>query len=111
MLIERPVLQPVAPLPLHLVLPVLILIPELHRDLVLPEREQLLAQSIVVLTRPLGREERDDGRVSAEKLVAVAPDAIDRVAVFNQVRVSVQNRENKGGVKVLRAGAGVGDAG
>lgn len=74
-------------------MPVLILIPELHRDFILPEREQLLAQSIVAFTCPFGREEGDDGRVPAEKLVAIAPDAVDGVTVFNKVRVSIQREE------------------
>lgn len=71
----------------------MILIPELHRDLILPEREQLLAQSIVAFTRPFGREEGDDGRVPAEKLIAIAPDAVDGVTIFDKVRVSIQKEE------------------
>ena len=38
-LVERPVLQPVAPLPLPSIFSILILVPELHSDTVLSERE------------------------------------------------------------------------
>lgn len=39
LLIERPILQPVAPFPLPPILTILILVPELHSDAVLCERE------------------------------------------------------------------------
>lgn len=70
---KRPVLQPIAPLPLHPVVRVLVLVPELHGDAVVAEGEELLAQLIVALFLPLGREESDDGVRPAEKRRAVAP--------------------------------------
>lgn len=42
---ERPVLETITTLPLHSIMAVLILIPELDCDLVVLEREQLLAQA------------------------------------------------------------------
>ena len=42
---KRPVLEAITTLPLHFIMAVLVLIPELDSDLVVPESEQLLAQT------------------------------------------------------------------
>ena len=78
-LCKRPILQTITPLPLHPIMRILILIPELDRDLVLEEREQLLAKSVVLLFLPfLGQEVFDCGGSGKER-VAVSPDAVGGV--------------------------------
>lgn len=59
--IKGPILQAIAPLPSHSIIRILILIPKLDRDPIIPESEQLLAQTIVVLALPFGRQKLDDG--------------------------------------------------
>lgn len=71
---EGPVLKAVAPLPLHLIVGVLILVPELHRDLVFVEREELLAQLVVVLFVPFPGEERYDLVSACDEPLTVSPD-------------------------------------
>ena len=82
---KGPVLKPIAPVPLLLLglgLAVRclvldkVLVPELHRDAVLGERKQLLAQPVAVLLGPLGLEKVDNGCVALQERVAVAPDAV-----------------------------------
>ena len=51
---ESPVLQTITPLPLHPIVLILVLIPELHRNLVVGKGEQFFAQTIRLLLLPLG---------------------------------------------------------
>jgi hypothetical protein len=44
---ERPILEAVTTLPLHIIMTVLVLVPELHGDLVVRESEQFLAQAVL----------------------------------------------------------------
>lgn len=74
--IVRPILQAIAPLPLHPVVSILILVPELHGDLVVREGEELLAQTVVLLLVPLGGQELDDLFAAFQEDVAVAPDRV-----------------------------------
>lgn len=57
---KGPVLKPVTPLPFHPVVCILILVPELDGDLVIPEGEEFFAQPVVELFVPLGGQEADD---------------------------------------------------
>lgn len=50
---ERPILEAIATLPLHGVIRVLVLVPELHGDFAVREGEQLFPQLIAVLSIPL----------------------------------------------------------
>ena len=77
--IERPVLQPIAPFPLHPITRILILVPKLHGDLVLGEREQFLPQPVVLLLRPLLCEKGFDSSTPLQEGGPVAPDAGRRV--------------------------------
>lgn len=86
--VKGPVLQTVRPLPLHAVVPVLVLVPELDGDLVVGEGEQLLAKTVVGLLFPLLGEELDDLLGPHEELVPVAPDRVGRVAVGDLSRVT-----------------------
>ena len=52
---KRPIFQAITALPLHLIVRVLILIPELHGDLVVLEGEQLFAELVILLLLPLPR--------------------------------------------------------
>jgi len=73
--IKSPILETVAPLPLHAIVGVAILVPELGRYLIVVPREQLFAETVVLLFLPfLGQEFYDLG-VAGDELVAVAPDA------------------------------------
>ena len=72
--VESPVLQPVAALPAQPIVRVLELVPELHGDPVVREREQLLPQTIPPLALPLRGQELDDALGSGEEGGAVAPD-------------------------------------
>lgn len=87
---KRPVLEPVAPLPLHPVVGVLVLVPELHRDLVAAflKAEQFFPQAVVVLLAPFLGQEVDDGRGAGEEAVAVAPDAVFRVRFGDEFGVT-----------------------
>lgn len=76
---ERPVLEPVAPLPLQGVVLVLVLIPELYGDLVIAECEELLPQLVVLLLFPFLSQELDYCGSTDEKLVPVAPDGVRSV--------------------------------
>jgi hypothetical protein len=80
---KGPVLQPVAPVPLFFVAGFGFfdkeLIPELHGNVVVRKRKQLLAQAVAVLARPFGLEKLDNGLVALEEGVPVAPDAVLRV--------------------------------
>lgn len=72
-LCKRPILQPIAPLPLHPIFGVLILIPELDGDFVSGEGEQFFSETIRLLTLPFGSKERYDGFSAGEEGGAVAP--------------------------------------
>ncbi|KAK5635778.1 hypothetical protein RRF57_011490 [Xylaria bambusicola] len=74
---KRPVLKSVSPPPLAIgVMP---LVPELHGDAVVREREQLLAQTVPLLALPfLGQEDLDLVAARQER-VSVAPDRVRRV--------------------------------
>jgi hypothetical protein len=76
---KSPVLKPVASLPLHSIRAILILIPELHGNLVVRESEELFAQAVGLLFRPLGCQEVLDSCGSLQEVGAVAPDAVGGV--------------------------------
>lgn len=58
--IKGPIFQAIASLPLHAVVFILEFIPELHRDLVVGECEQLLAKAVGLFFLPLVCQEIDD---------------------------------------------------
>lgn len=64
---EGPVLQAVAPLPLHAVMRILELIPELYSNLVVGKSEEFLAQPVVFLLLPLLGQEFLYGRCAYEE--------------------------------------------
>src|SRR6202451_4069159 len=76
-LVELPVLVPVAAKPMSAV--VVPLISEPHRDAVAGERPQLLDQAIIELAVPFAHQERLDGVAGAEERGAVAPAAVRRI--------------------------------
>lgn len=84
---ESPVFQAVTTLPLHAVVFVLVLIPELHGDTVSREGEKLFTQAIRLLLIPLLGQKVDDGLGPSEELVAVAPDAVFGVRFGDRDRV------------------------
>jgi len=95
-LCKRPILETITPLPLHPIMRILILVPELDRDLILREREQLLAKSVVLLFLPfLGQKVFDCGGPGKEG-VAVSPDAVGGVCLSDGFWVP---RRSAGAVK------------
>jgi len=73
---ERPILKTITTLPLHAVAGVLILVPELHGNLVVRECKKFLAQAVILLFLPLGGQKGDYFILTTDELVAVAPDAV-----------------------------------
>jgi len=73
---KRPVFKAIASLPLHTILRILVLIPELNSDLVLRERKELLTQTVVLLSGPLLGQEVYDLLCPTEKRGAVPPDGV-----------------------------------
>jgi hypothetical protein len=86
---ESPVLKPIAPLPLHSIRAILVLVPELHRDLVVGESEELFAQAVGLFFRPLGCQEVFDGGGALQEVGAVAPDAVGGVGFGYSFGVSL----------------------
>ena len=79
--VKGPILQAIASLPSHSIIRILVLVPELHRDPIIPKSEQLLAQAIIVLALPLGCEKLDNGVCAGEKEGTVTPDTIRSVGL------------------------------
>jgi hypothetical protein len=77
---KSPVFETITPHPFS-GLGVLELIPELHRDLVIAECEQLLAEAVFFLYRPFASQKVDDGFSPAEEVVSVTPDAVCSVSL------------------------------
>lgn len=73
---KSPILEPITALPAHTVMCILVLIPELHSNLVVRKRKQLLAQAVVLLFPPLLGQEFDYGVCAGQEAVAVAPDGV-----------------------------------
>ena len=73
---ESPVFKPIATLPLHAIMCILVLVPELDRNLIVGEGKELLAQFVVVFFVPFPGQEVDDGGGAGEEFVSVSPDAI-----------------------------------
>src|SRR6185437_2986455 len=84
--VELPVLVAMAAPPLAVRVMALVL--EAHRDAVVREAPQLLAQLVVELTRPLALEELDDRLSALEELVAVAPLRVRRVGERDAFRIA-----------------------
>lgn len=87
LIIKSPILQTITSLPSHPIICILILIPELNRDPIVPEGEQLLAQSIVALALPFGRQKIDNGIRARKEGGAVTPDAARSVGLRNSLEI------------------------
>jgi hypothetical protein len=85
---KSPVLKPVASLPLRSIRAILILVPKLHGNLVVRESEELFAQAVGLLFRPLGCQEVLDGGGALQEVRAVAPDAVGGVGFGYRLGVS-----------------------
>src|SRR5215469_18318777 len=85
-LVELPQLVAVAAPPLALRVVGLVLEPD--RDPVLPEGPQVLAQGVVELAVPLGREELDDRGPPGEEGIAVAPGRVHGVGARDALGVA-----------------------
>ena len=88
LMIESPIFQTIASLPSHAIIRILILIPELNRDPIVPESEQLLAQSIVTFALPFCRQKFDNGVCPREEAGTVTPDASWRVGLRHSLGIS-----------------------
>jgi hypothetical protein len=96
-LCKRPVFEAIATLPLHSIMFVLVLVPELDCDLVVRESEQFLAQAVLnrhqhyptgllqkaspirCFLLPLRSQELDNGFGAGQKAATVPPDGVSRV--------------------------------
>jgi hypothetical protein len=86
---KRPILETVAALPLHTIMRVLVLVPELDSNLVFGERKQLLAKTVALLPLPfLGQEFLNPYRTGEERR-PVSPDAVRRIRFGNCLQISV----------------------
>lgn len=86
--IKSPILQTIASLPSHPIIRILILIPELNRDPIVPKSEKLLAQSIVAFALPFGCQKFDNGVCAREEEGTVTPDASWRVGLRDSLGIS-----------------------
>src|SRR2546423_839786 len=92
--IKRPILQSIAPLPLHAVILVSILVPKLYSNLVhiafllAPDSEEFLPQAVFPFLVPLFGQERNDLVSAPNKVASVPPDAIRCVAVRDLCRIA-----------------------
>lgn len=82
-----PILEAIAALPLHTILCVLVLIPELDRDFVCCECEELFAQTVVLLPLPFLCEQVYDLVVALDKAGSISPDAILGICFGNGNRI------------------------
>lgn len=87
--IKGPIFQPITSLPSQLIISVLILIPELNRNAIITKCEKFLAQTITLLSRPLGCQELDNFLSSREERCAIAPDAVGCIGQCNFLWFSV----------------------
>lgn len=85
---KRPILKTITSLPLHAVVGIPILVPELHGNLVVREREQFLAKPIILLFLPFGSQKGDDFVMATDELVAVTPDTIRCVGLGDLLWIS-----------------------
>lgn len=85
---KRPILQPIASLPLHPIMLISVLVPKLHSDLIICERKQLLAKLIITFLLPFLCEELNNLVGSLDKLVTISPNAIRRIDLCDVFWVS-----------------------
>ena len=86
---KGPVLEAIATFP-QACIPVKVLVPELHSNLIVAKSEKLLPQAIVRLPGPFAGQESDDGVGAGEKLVSVSPDAVFSVGFGHGEGISAQ---------------------
>jgi hypothetical protein len=80
---ERPILKSVTALPLHTVFHILVLVPELDRDLICSECEKLFPQTIVLLLLPLLCQKVYDLIVALDEAGSISPDAVFGICLRN----------------------------
>jgi hypothetical protein len=93
---ERPILETITPLPLHAIMRVLELVPELHRDLVIRKGKQLFPQTIVLFFLPLLREEVFYRFSTSNEGSPVPPDAIGCIGLGDHFGVPVKVSRHQG---------------
>lgn len=81
-----------------------ILIPELDRDLILGEGEQLLAEGVVLLFLPFLGQEVLDGGSSGKERGPISPDAVGGVGLGNHFWVSARVRRSRATGLGMRTG-------
>lgn len=89
-LCECPILQAVTAFPLHFIVRILVLIPELDGDLVILESEELLPQTVALLFLPLLRQELFDRSGADKEGTTVSPDGVRCVSFGYELRVPVE---------------------
>jgi hypothetical protein len=82
---KRPVLEAVTTLPLHAIMCILELVPELHGDLVVRKSEKLLAKAIAFLLLPLFCEKLFNAGGSDNERRPISPDAVRCVGLGNHL--------------------------
>lgn len=90
---KSPIFKAVTALPFHVVMRILILVPELDRDFIFGEGEELLAEAVALLLLPfLGQKFLDRGSTGNER-GTISPDAVRGVRFGDSPRVSAGVRE------------------
>lgn len=77
---KRPIFEAIASLPLHAIICVLVLVPELHCNLVVSKGEQLLSQLIALLFDPLLGQKPNNSLGATEEVLSIPPNAVIRVS-------------------------------
>jgi hypothetical protein len=94
---ESPVFETITPLPLHSIMRVLELVPELYRDLVICKGKQLFSQTIVLFFLPLLCEKVFDRCRAGNEGRPVPPNAIGRVGLGDDFGVPIKVSGRRGG--------------
>lgn len=89
---KRPIFEAVTPLPRHSIMRVLVLIPELDRNLIFGECEQLLSKAVTLLLLPFLRQETLDCGSSRKKRGAVSPNAIRGIRLGDSFRIPIKGQ-------------------
>jgi hypothetical protein len=76
LVVKSPVFQSVATLPFHLVIGILVLVPELHGNAVVGEGKQFLSQTVRLFLLPFLGQELFDLVGAFDELVPVPPDCV-----------------------------------
>lgn len=81
-------LNAIAPLPFHVIHGILVLVPELHGDLIVLKGKEFFAKEVAFFSGPFLLEKLDNGGVPGEETVTVAPDGVVSICGDDSVWIS-----------------------